>query len=317
MRRSPLHRAGTWEHPIFDTGMLSYFHKKDPLASKPSALFRHVQSSVEEAHPRTSEQLLFCPMRNELVYSRKPVPTFYDVLYSYYFPKLLNEDDRIKYVAVKSGRSEEDVAKEMLIMRRIKLLVADCLRNYFAGDNIPFPSGTFTPLEKQYLVAAVTMCQSLSFEWIGQRLRQPMLVYSPKLQFGDCVDFILTKPNGTTLRYFIADVVVHRSIPRCPLSHDSESPKFPLQQLEPTMMEAMKLRSAVLAHIVKEEQYVVDHFYDGSHSYSCAIFHFFPNPLSASEISTEVFHLQHDETLVQLWIDHYYSHHVAPRLPVI
>lgn len=267
---------------------------------------RNLHGYVEELHPRTDEVLRWYPYKNELTVDGKAKPTFMDILNTHYFPKPMDDAERCKYVAEKYGRDEEEVASEMFRMRRLKMGVAQSVRMKLKGRGFRQPTGVWEGIDRDYMIASAGAAQALGMAFYNNNSFEPTIIWSKHFQFGDCIDLMLNKPLRTSLQYCLGEVVVHRTIPRSRLPGIKGSCKYPLEDLEPCLYDALKLKLAVMAYIAKKEAYVVDTMVDGGHRYLGCIMHITQVPhCPEKSVVHELEAVDLDLDLAERWLFHY------------
>lgn len=275
---------------------------------------RHIHGYLEGSNPRTESLVRWYPYKQQLTVNGAYVPTFHDVLYSHYFPREMNDDERVKYAALRSGRSELEVAEEMFLMRKIKLFTAQLLRNKLRSRPLRMPDGVeYSGIERRYTLGISKVAQAMGMSMYSTQSYEPLIMYSPYLKFGDCIDLVVTKQLRTSQQYLLCDIVVHKGIAKSRLPQVQENPAPPLDHLEPCLYEFIKLRLAVFSLIAKQEHYVVDHQYDTGHRYGGCLIHLFPSPLDPEIIDHEVQHIEVDLNLAQAWMKHYHDNYISPR----
>ncbi|RNC50877.1 hypothetical protein TcCL_ESM12062 [Trypanosoma cruzi] len=307
-----------WDSPAFEHNPLSRYWKRmmkqngETLTAQ--SIPRHIHGYIEASCPRTEGLVRWFPYKKEITVDGRYVPTISDAIYSYYFPRELNDDERVKYVAIKTGRSELEVAEEVFLMRKMKLFVAQLLRNKLRSRPLRMPEGVdYSGIERRYTLGISRVAQAMGMSMYGTQSYDPVIVYSPYCDIGDCIDCICTKQLRTATQYLLCEVAVHRGIARSRMTDVTSEPKEPLSHVEPCLFEFIKLRLAILALVAKQEHYVVDHLFDGGHRYGGCLIHLFPSPLDPEIIDHEVNHIELDLDLAQKWMKHYYDHYVAPR----
>ncbi|CCW68180.1 unnamed protein product [Phytomonas sp. Hart1] len=318
MRPSALRRLSMWDNPTFEHNpMLRYWKRMvnstgTTLSSQ--SIPRHIHGYLEGVNPRTEAMLRWFPYKQELTVNSRYVPTFKDVLYAHYFPQEFNDDERVKYTAIKTGRSEVEIAEEIYLMRKIKLITAQLLRNKLHNSPFRIPEGAdFSEIERRYSLGIIQVARAMGTSMYSTDTYEPLIMYSPYFDFGDCVDLIIHKQLRTSQQYLLCDIVVHKGISCSRLPHVKEDPKEPLKDLEPCLLQFIKLRLAVLCLMAKQEHYVVDHIFDPNHRYGGCLIHLFPSPLDHEVIDNEVEHIEVDTELATKWMKHYYDHYIAPR----
>lgn len=303
-----------WDTPIFEQTVMGKWWKRDGTSSLTHrSIPRSVNGFQEAIHPETQKTIRYYPYKKEMTFDGRQVPTFYDVLYTHYFPRELNDDERVKYVALKSNRTEVDVAEEIFMMRKMKLFCAQSLRNKIAGKAFRMPDGLdFSGLERNYLAGTVRVAQSFGTSMYNNHSFESTLVYSPTYDLGDSIDMIFQKNLRLSLQYLLCDVSTNRSIHRTRLPTVKGECKYPLEGMEPCLYEAMKLRLAVLALVAKAEGFVTDHDMDGDHKYSGCIIHFTQKPTEPDYVDDLCISEDLNLPLAQKWLDHYYRNYVLP-----
>lgn len=302
-----------WESGVPEMTNLGRFWKS--FSGGPSMTFksvpRYLHGYIETAHPRTELGIRWYPYKQEMTYNSNFVPTFRDVLYTHYFPRPLDDDQRVAYVAEKTGRSEVDVANEMFKMRRMRLLVGQSIRMKLMGKVMTPPQGMdYSAFEKKYYHASIEGARKLGLSWMFCHSFDPVCIYSPHYGFGDAVDCIFERNMRTSLQYTLTDVVVHKGIPRARLPSVKEDPKPPLQNIEPCLWEEYRLKFSVLANIVKQEQYVTDHFLDPGHVYQGMVLHAYPD--HEGVVQLEPIMVPVDMEYGKAFLQHYYENFVQP-----
>lgn len=307
-----------WDSPVFEHNPMSRYWKRmmnqtgTSLSSQ--SIPRHIHGYIEGSNQRTEAMLRWFPYKQQMTVDGRYIPTFKDTLYTHYFPKELNDDERVKYVALKTGRAEVDIAEEVFLMRKMKLFTAQLLRNKLRSRPMRMPEGVdYSGIERRYTLGIAKVAQAMGMSMYSTQSYEPLVMYSPYLDMGDCVDLVVNKQLRTAQQYLLCDVVVHKGIPRSRMPHIRDSPNAPLEGIEPCLYQYIRLRLAVLCCIAKDEHYVVDHKFDGDHRYGGCLIHLFPNPLDPEVIDHEVEHIEVDNELARAWMKHYYDHFVAPR----
>ncbi|AAZ12028.1 hypothetical protein, conserved [Trypanosoma brucei gambiense DAL972] len=318
MRSSPRLAMSMWDNPAFEHNPLTRYWKRmmkrsgETLTSH--SIPRHIHGYIESSNPRTECLVRWFPYKQQMTVDGRYVPTLGDIIYTHYFPKQLDDDQRVKYVALKTNRSELEVAEELFLMRKMKLFVSQLLRNKLQNRPLRMPDGVdYSGIERRYTLGIAKVAQAMGMSMYRSQSYDPTVVYSPYLDFGDCIDCVCTKQLRTSSQYLLCEVAVHRGIARSRLTDVTEDPKEPLSHLEPSLYEFVKLRLGILAVAAKQEHYVVDHMFDGGHRYGGCLIHLFPSPLDPEIIDHEVEHIELDLDLARRWMKHYYDHYVAPR----
>lgn len=275
---------------------------------------RHIHGYLEGTNARTESLLKWFPYKEQLTVNGVYTPTFKDVIYSHYFPPELNDDERVAYTALKTNRTELEVAEEIFQMRKMKLFTAQLLRNKLRSRPLRMPDGVdYSGIERKYTLGIAKVAQAMGMSMYSTQSYEPVIMYHPHYQFGDCIDLIVTKQLRTAQQYLLCDIVVHRGISQSRLPQIQDNPKPPLDHLEPCMYEYIKLRLSVFALVAKQEHYVVDHQYDNGHRYGGCLIHLFPSPLDPEVIDNEVKHIELDLDLASKWMKHYYDHYILPK----
>ncbi|EPY30876.1 hypothetical protein STCU_03827 [Strigomonas culicis] len=318
MRSSASLRMSMWDSPFFEHNPLTRYWKKMMNQSGTSltsqSIPRHIHGYLEGSNPRTEALLRWFPYKEEMTVNGRAVPTFKDVLYSYYFPREFTDDERVKYISIKREERSWRLRMRSFLMRKIKLFTAQLLRNKLRSRPLRMPEGMdYSGIERRYTLGISKVAQAMGMSMYSTQTYEPLIMYSPTLDLGDCADLVVTKQLRTSQQYLLCDIVVHRGIPRARLPNVRADPKPPLQDLEPCLYQFMKLRLAVLCQIAKQEQYVVDHQFDSGHRYGGCVIHLFPSPLDPEIIDHEVEHIEVDLELARTWMKHYYDHYIAPR----
>ena len=320
IRRTRLMALSAWDNPMFDATGLGRFWKGPASGGDGAegvshrAIPRHIHGYYESHQPRTQQQIKYFPYKKEMTVDGVQVPTIMDIIYMYYFPRELTDDERIRYVSLKTERNEEDVAEELFQMRRLKLFAAQSLRNKVSGKPFRMPDGAdFSARERSYLLGSARAAQVFGINFFTNHSFQPTIIYSPNYNIGDCVDCIFEKCMRLSLQYVMVDVVTHKSIPRVRLPTVKGESRYPLEVVEPCLYEALRLRLAIIAILAKKEHYVVDHEFDTNHKYSGSIVHLSPVLDSPTEIDASCYVEDLDLELGQKVLDHYYRNYVLPR----
>lgn len=242
------------------------------------------------------------------------IPTFTDVLYEHYFPRHLNDDERVKYIALKTGRSELEVAEEVFLMRKIKLFCAQLLRNKLRNRPVRMPEGMdYSGIERKYTIGISRVALQLGMSMYSTHAFDPILLYSSHYGLGECLDTIVTKQLRTSNQYLMVEIVVHRGVSRTRFPQITEDAKFPLSHIEPCTYEAIKLKMAVGAVLAKEEFHVVDHMFDKGHRYGGMLIHLYPNSSDPEVIDHHIEHVEIDMDHAKMLLKHYFDTYVAPQ----
>lgn len=307
-----------WDSPMFEHNPLTRYWKRmmtqtgTTLGSQ--SIPRHIHGYLEGSNARTESMLRWFPYKEQLTVNGVFTPTFRDVLYDHYFPRELSDDERVRYTAIKTGRTELEVAEEIFLMRKIKLFTAQLLRNKLRSRPLRMPDGVeYSGIERRYTLGISKVAQAMGMSMYSTQSYEPVIMYSPYHNFGDCIDLIVTKQLRTAQQYLLCDIVVHRGISRARLPNIERSPQPPLEDIEPCLYEYIKLRLGVFSLIAKQEHYVVDHQYDTGHRYGGCLIHLFPSPLDPETIDHEVQHIELDLERATQWMKHYYDHYVLPK----
>lgn len=317
MKSSTALRMNIWDIPIFEHTPLLRFWKKtisnNGTALSSGSIPRHIHGYIEGTNKRTESLIRYFPYKNEITVDGKPVPSFNDILYSHYFPPHLNDDERVKYTAVKTGRTEQDVAEEVFLMKKMKLICAQVLRNKLNNRPMRMPQGvSYSGLERKYTMGTARVALDLSSATYSTHSFDPMLIYSPQYGFAEPVDIVIEKQLRTTLQYLMGEIIVHKGFARARYAQVKDDPKEPLTHIEPCLFEAMKLKMAVCAILAKDEQYVTDHVFDGGHKYGGCFIHLFPDPRDPDVIDNHIEHVELDLELGMKFLKHYYDNYVSP-----
>uniref|UniRef100_A0A7S1R3Q0 Uncharacterized protein n=1 Tax=Neobodo designis TaxID=312471 RepID=A0A7S1R3Q0_NEODS len=302
-----------WDTPLSEQmPFLHYWKHVDGKtgANYAMAIPRSVNGSVEVIQPRTAERIRWYPYRNEYFVNDKQVPMFFDVLQKYYFPPMLNDDERIHYIAEKTGRKPIDIAAEMFKMRRLRLGVCQSLRDKIKGKWFRKPVASWTPLEKTYLDQSLKVAQVFGADFYSNQNFDPTLVYSPTYGFADTVDMIFNKQIRTKQQYLLVEVVLHNTVPKARFPGTRGNVKEPISHYEPCLFSMIKMKLQVMAHIVKEEDYVTDHAWDTGHSYQGAIVHMHKGT-EPGEVMHNIELVELDLTEGRLWLNHFREHYYA------
>lgn len=303
-----------WDTPL--TEQVPFLHYWKHVDGKTGANFsqaipRSVNGSVESIQPRTQEIVKWFPYRDEYLVNNKPVPSFMDVLHQHYFPKMLNDDERVAYIAEKTGRKPIDVAAEMFRMRRLRLAICQSLRDKLKGKWFRQPIMGWTSTEKTYMDQTLKVAQVFSLDFFSNQNHDPYVCYSPTYNFAECVDLILNKQLRTTQQYLLVEVVMHNSLPKSRLPGVKGKAMAPLEDTEPCVFEALRLKLEVMANVIKQETYVSDHPWDSGHSYQGAIVQMYRG-LEPGEVLFQVELVELDKARGKRFLDHYRENHVAP-----
>ncbi|KAG8346291.1 hypothetical protein TRVL_02890 [Trypanosoma vivax] len=306
-----------WDIPIFEHNPLTRYWKRmmkstgETLTSQ--SIPRHIHGYLEASNPRTECLVRWFPYKQQMTVNGRYVPTLSDIIYTHYFPRQLDDDERVKYVAIKTGRTELEVAEELFLMRKMKLFVSQLLRNKLLNRPLRMPEGMdYSGVERRYTLGISRVAQLMGMSMYRSLSYDPAIVYSPYADFGDCIDCICTKQLRTATQYLLCEIVVHRGIARSRLVDVVGDAKEPLSHIEPCLFEFIKLKLAILAHVAKQEHYVVDHIMDGGHRYGGCLIHLYPSPLDPGVIDHETQHLELDLDLARRWMKHYYDQYITP-----
>lgn len=307
-----------WDNPVFEHNPLSRYWKKvignRGMSLSSGSIPRHIHGYIEQINPRTESLIRWFPYKQEMTVDGLAVPTFNDVLYTHYFPPQLNDDERVKYTSIKTGRSELEIAEEVFLMRKMKIFCAQLLRNKLKNRPVRLPEGlTYSGLERRYTLGISRVALDMGMSMYTNHSFDPYLLYSPHFGMGDCVDLIVQKQLRTSNQYLFCEVVTHKGVARCRLPQIKDEAKEPLSKLEPCLFDAIKLKLAVAAHLAKQEHYVIDHMFDSGHRYGGCLIHLFPNPVDPEIIDNHVEHIELDLDLAKDFLKHYYDTYVSPR----
>ncbi|CUI14408.1 Hypothetical protein, putative [Bodo saltans] len=322
LRTSSAWRMNVWDTPFFEHNPLLRFWKKsiniNGSALSAGSIPRHIHGYIEGTNARTESQIRWFPYKKEMTVDGRLVPTFTDILYQYYFPPHLNDDEQVKYTALKTGRSELEVAEEIFLMRKIKLFCAQLLRNKLRNRPVRMPEGMdYSGIERRYTIGLSRVALELGMSMYSTHSFDPIMVYSPQYGLGECLDTIVTKQLRTSQQYLMVELVVHRGISRTRFSQISEDPKFPISHIEPCTYEAIKLKMAIGSLLAKEEHYVVDHMFDKGHRYGGMLIHLYPNSSDPEVIDHHIEHVEVDLDFARMFLKHYYDTYVAPQRGLI
>ena len=235
-------------------------------------------------------------------------------LLALYLPPMLNDDERVKYTALKTNQREQDVAMHVFEMRRLREVVAQTARNKLRARSLRLIDGQMlTERERLFQMAAITEC--VRFESTNQTGHSfdPHVVYSPHYKVGGCIDIVSECPLKTALRYHATEVSVDRAIPRGVLPDVVGLPKYPLHNFEPTIYNITMLKLSILALILKLESYVTDFHCDTGHLYMATIFHVTDDPTCRSKVKADLHRETCDLDLARALLDHHYETRVGPK----
>lgn len=315
MRRSATRLVVTfWDTPISE--QIPFLHYWKHVDGKTGANFsqaipRTVNGRIETIQPRTQAVVCWYPYRNEFTVNNKIVPSFRDVLYTHYFPPMPTDDQKIAYIAEKTGRKPIDIAAEMFRMRRLRLGLCQSLRDKIKGRWIRQPLSTFTSLEKVYLDTSLLVAQCFGVDFYSNQNFDPYVVFSNRYQFADSVDMIFNKQQRSSQQYLIIELVVHNTIPKSRMANVRGAVKEPIAHLEPCLYDEIKLKMEVMAQIIKEEGYVSDHAYDPGHSYQGCLIHMYKG-VGPGEVLFNCEPVELDKDNGKRWLQHYHDHYVCP-----
>lgn len=307
-----------WDNPFFEHNPLLRYWKKvinvNGAALSAGSIPRHIHGYIEGTIPRTESLLRWFPYKQEMTVDHRVIPTFTDILYTHYFPRHLNDDERVKYAAIKSGRSELEVAEEIFLMRKIKLFSAQLLRNKLKNRPVRMPEGmNYSGIERNYTLGVSRLALEMGMSMYSTHSFDPILIYSPNFNMTECCDIIVTKQLRTSQQYLFGEIVVHRGISRCRFPHITEDAKDPIAHIEPCTYEAIKLKMTICALLAKQEHLVVDHVFDTNHQYNGMLIHLFPHPNDKDFIDHHVEHVQLDLDLGRTLLKHYLDNYVKPQ----
>jgi hypothetical protein len=315
MKRSALRLVVTlWDTPLSE--QVPFIHYWKHVDGKTGTNFaqqipRSVNGCLEAIQPRTQENIKWFPYRDEYYVNNKSVPSFRDVLHTHYFPPMPTDDERIAYIAEKTGRKPIDVAAEMFKMRRLRLGIAQSLRDKIKGKWFRSPLATWSTIEKNYLDSTLKVAQAFGADFYSNQNFDPYLVYSPTYNFAETVDMVFNKQFRTKQQYLLIEVVVHNTVPRSRLPNVKGTVREPISHLEPCLHAAIKLKLEVMAQILKEENYVTDHPYDTGHAYQGCIVHLHKG-YEHGEVLFNLEPTELDKDMGRTWLAHYKEHHVDP-----
>jgi hypothetical protein len=315
LRRSPITRLSFWEMPITEQMNFTRFWKNGgdgDRAAFAKELPRTVHGYYEYHHPRTDDVCRYYPYRGDLIVNGSSRPTFTQMLENHYVPPMLNDEERVQYVAGKTGRSERDVAKELFRMRRLRAAVAQSFRDKLSGNWIRQPPGDWSVSERKYFETSLNAASMFGMDFFQTHSYDPYIIYSPYYQVGDCCDGILNKTIRTRQQYCFVEICLHHSVPRARLPGVIGKCKEPLQEFEPSVQDMIHMKLEMCAFLAKKDQYVTEHAYDPGHQYLGAIVHFFRGT-DLDEILFEITPLELKLERAEKVLRHYYSTYVAPE----
>lgn len=302
-----------WDTPITEQiPMLHYWKHVDGKtgANFSQSIPRSVNGSIESIQPRTQELVRWFPYRNEYLVNNKQVPSFMDVLHTHYFPPTPTDDERVAYVAEKSGRKPIEIAAQMFQMRRLRLAICQSLRDKIKGKWVRQPIANWTPIEKNYLDTTLRAAQVFGADFYSNQNFDPYVCYSPTYGFAETVDMVFNKQIRTVQQYLLIEVVVHNTIPRSRLPGVKGVVKEPISHLEPCLYDAIKLKLEVMAEILRAEEYVTDNVFDTGHAYQGAIVHVYKG-LEYGEVLHEIVLVQLDKEMGRKWLRHWKTEHLS------
>lgn len=307
-----------WDNPFFEHSPLTRFWKKAVSVNGSTltvgSIPRHIHGYIETTNARTESLIRWFPYKQEITVDHRVIPTFMDVLYTHYFPNHLNDDERVKYIALKSGRSELEVAEEIFLMRKIKIFCAQLLRNKLKNRPVRMPEGmNYSGIERRYTMGVSRVAMEMGMSMYSSHGFEPMLIYSPHFNMTESIDILVTKQLRTSNQYLFGEIVVHRGLPRTRLPQIVEDPKDPISHIEPCLYEAIRLKLTIAAILAKEEHLVVDHMFDCGHKYNGIIIHLFPNHSDPDFIDHTAEHVELDLDLGRNLLKHYHETYVAPQ----
>ena len=203
MRSSSMRYMSMWDSPVCEHNPLTRYWKKmmdrtgNTLSSQ--SIPRHIHGYLEGSNARTESHIRWFPYKQEMTVDGRYVPTFKDVIYTHYFPKEFNDDERVKYVAIKTGRSELEVAEEIFLMRKMKLFTAQLLRNKLRSRPLRMPQGVdYSGIERRYTLGISKVAQAMGMSMYSTASYDPVIMHSPYLDICDGVDLIVTKQLRTS-----------------------------------------------------------------------------------------------------------------------
>ena len=196
----------------------------------------------------------------------------------------------------------------------MRLFIAQVVRNKLRARSLAMVDGqTMSEAERRFQLATIMQCVALESTMMQSHSFDPHIVFSPHFDVGGCIDMLSDTPHKTALRYHLTEVSVDKSVCRGVLPDCIGQPKYPLENFEPTIYNITMLKLAILAVIIKTEQYVTDNFYDKDHLYMCVIFNVTEDPTSRSHVKTDLFRERCDLDLARKVLEHHYETFVVPQ----
>jgi hypothetical protein len=277
------------------------------------AIPRHLNGYFDGTAPRIAAQLRYYPYKQELTVNNNRAVSV-DEMLALYLPPMLNDDERVKYVALKNNRTEQEVAMKVFEMRRLKQVVAQTVRNKVRARSMRIVDGQeMSEQEREYQLQAIANTVQLETSFLQCHSFEPILVFSPHYEVGGCIDFLAEAPKNTAARYVMVEVRVDKSLPFAVLPDCIGIPKYPLENFEPTVANILFLKMSILFLIARLEHYVNDNWLDTHHSYNSVIMHLRKDPTGRRNVVVNLHQNIPDFVLARKLLDHYYEHHVVPR----
>lgn len=272
---------------------------------------RTVHGYYESQHPSTDDICRYYPYRRDLLINGKPRPTFSHLLEDHYIPPMLSDEQRVSYVAAKSGRAEKEIARELFRMRRLKFALAQSFRDKLCGHWLRQTQGDWSVTERKYFETCVKAASMFGTDFYNCHHYDPFIMYSPYYQAGDCCDIVLNKTVRTKQQYLFVEICVHNTLPKARLPGVVGKCKPPLEDFEPSIQDLIELKLSMCALIAKQERYVTDHMYDTNHDYRGAIVHFFRSA-DLNDIEFDMVPLELKPGLAEATLRNYYDNYIAP-----
>ena len=314
MRATRVLRLSFWEMPINEqTPFLKWWKSggDGDRGTFAKELPRTVHGYYEYHHPRTEDVCRWYPYRRDLLVNGLPRISFSQLLEEHYIPPMLSDEQRIQYVAAKSGRSDRDVAKELFRMRRLKMALAQSFRDKLKGHWVRQQAGDWSILERRYFETMLKAASMFGMDFYSNQSYDPYIIYSPYYQAGDCCDAILNKTVRTKQQYLFVEICVHNTVPKSRLPGVVGKCKTPLENFEPSIQDLIELKLSMCAYLARKDQYVTDHAFDPGHMYRGAILHLYRGS-DLNEVCHEMTPLDLNIDLAEKVLRHYYDTYCAP-----
>eukprot|EP00760_Papus_ankaliazontas_P025968 PhM_4_TR2956/c0_g1_i1/m.50469 len=273
---------------------------------------RTLHGSYETNHPATSAIVRYYPYRYEMSVNNEPILTVNDMLKRHYFPMPMKDEDRINYVARKTGQNVEAVAKRMYDMRFLRHVCAQEFRNGVMGRG-RHAKGSFGWDDKKYLAQTLMAAAAINRSMFFTTEFNPWMIYSPKYKLGGVIDCVANRQYRSELWYVLCDVVLDDVIPRARLFDVKEGCKGPIAHLEPSVWNFLLVRQSILAYLLRKEHYVVDTLADGGpdgHKYCGCIAQIHRTP-DMKDVTFDLHSPEIDPDLGRRVLQHYAENHLG------